>query len=292
MTTEALTPGKTEIQVRGMPSPKGSLLARVGSRLLSLNAVLAYVFLYTPIVILVIFSFNASRLNAVWQGFTLEWYAVLLRDEMVHSAFKNSMIVASASTAISTVLGTMTALVMQRFRFKLRAAFDAVLYLPIIIPDIVMAVSLLLFFVSAFRVLGNFLGVQWGLGLGTIIIAHVAFNISFVAVVVRARLADFDRTLEEAAQDLGANEWQTFRRITLPLIMPGIIGGALLAFTLSIDDFVITFFTAGVGSTTLPIRIYGMIKRTITPEINAISSLMLLASIGLVLLSLFVQRRR
>ncbi len=292
MTTEVLTPTKAGVGARRMPSPKGSLLARVGSRLLSLNALLAFAFLYAPIVILVIFSFNASRLNAVWQGFTLEWYSILLRDEMIHSAFKNSMIVATASTVISTVLGTMTALVMERFRFKLRSAFDAVLYLPIIIPDIVMAVSLLLFFVSAFRVLSSLAGIQWQLGLGTIIIAHVSFNISFVAVVVRARLADFDRTLEEAAQDLGANEWQTFRRVTLPLIMPGIVGGALLAFTLSIDDFVITFFTAGVGSTTLPIRIYGMIKRTITPEINAISSLMLLASIGLVLLSLLVQRRK
>lgn len=292
MTTEALTPGKAEVQVRRTPPPKGSLLGRVGGRLLSLNAVFSYAFLYAPIAILVIFSFNASRLNTVWQGFTLEWYAVLLHDEMVHSAFKNSMIVATTSTVISTAIGTMTALVMERFRFKLRSVFDAVLYLPIIIPDIVMAVSLLLFFVSAFRMLGSLLGVQWQLGLGTIIIAHVSFNISFVAVVVRARLADFDRTLEEAAQDLGASEWQTFRRITLPLIMPGIIGGALLAFTLSIDDFVITFFTAGVGSTTLPIRIYGMIKRTITPEINAISTLMLLASIGLVVLSMFIQQRK
>jgi spermidine/putrescine transport system permease protein len=292
VTTEALRTGKTALQVRPAPPPKGSALARVGARLLSLNAILAYLFLYAPIIILVIFSFNASRLNAVWQGFTLEWYRILLHDEMVHNAFKNSLIVATTSTLISTVLGTLTALAMERFRFKLRGLFDAILYLPIIIPDIVMAVSLLLFFVSAFRWVSSLIGIQAELGLGTIIIAHVSFNISFVAVVVRARLADFDRTLEEAAQDLGANEWQTFRRVTLPLIMPGIMGGALLAFTLSIDDFVITFFTAGVGSTTLPIRIYGMIKRTITPEINAISSLMLLASISLVVLSLFLQRRK
>lgn len=292
MTTEAVRSRAAEADVRRLPSPKGSLLARIGTWLLSTNALLVFVFLYAPIIVLMIFSFNASRLTAVWQGFTLDWYATLLIDEAIHNAFKNSMIVALSSTAISTVIGTITALVLERFRFRLRTAFDMVLYLPIIIPDIVMAVSLLIFFVSAFRVLGNLLGVQWGLGLGTIVIAHVAFNISFVAVVVRARLADFDRTLEEAAQDLGANEWQTFRLITLPLIMPGIIGGALLAFTLSIDDFVITFFTAGVGSTTLPIRIYGMIKRSITPEINAISTLMLLASMGLVFLSLFVQRRK
>lgn len=292
MTTEALRSGKAAARVRPAPPPKGSVLGRAGARLLSLNAILAYLFLYAPIIILVIFSFNASRLTAVWQGFTLDWYRILLHDGMVHSAFKNSMIVATTSTLISTVLGTMTALAMERFRFRLRSLFDAVLYLPIIIPDIVMAVALLLFFVSAFRWMGSLIGVQPELGISTIIIAHVSFNISFVAVVVRARLADFDRTLEEAAQDLGANEWQTFHRVTLPLIMPGIIGGALLAFTLSIDDFVITFFTAGVGSTTLPIRIYGMIKRTITPEINAISSLMLVASIGLVVLSLFLQRRK
>lgn len=292
MTTEVLAPGKADVQARQLPSPKGSVVGRLGDRLLSLNALLAYVFLYAPIVVLIIFSFNASRLSAVWQGFTLEWYRTLLHDEMVHSALRNSMIVAVSSTVISTVIGTMTALVMQRFRFKLRSAFDAVLYLPIIIPDIVMAVSLLLFFVSTFRFVAGLVGIQGELGLPTIIIAHVSFNISFVAIVVRARLADFDRTLEEAAQDLGADEWQTFRRVTLPLIMPGILGGALLAFTLSIDDFVITFFTAGVGSTTLPIRIYGMIKRTITPEINAISTLMLLGSICLVLLSLFMQRRK
>jgi spermidine/putrescine transport system permease protein len=169
---------------------------------------------------------------------------------------------------------------MERYKFWGKLAFDALLYLPIIIPDIAMAVMLLLFFVLSHS----------RLGLVTIIISHVAFNISFVAVVVRARLAYFDVTLEEAAQDLYANEWQTFRRVTLPLIMPGILGGALLAFTLSIDDFVITFFTAGPGSTTLPLRIYSMVKLGVTPEINALSSMMLLASMVLVFLSLMLQK--
>jgi len=250
------------------------------NRLLSLHGVLGYVFLYAPIVILVIFSFNASRFASDWRGFTLQWYARLFGNEAIAAALRNSLIAALSSTLIATVFGTMVALAMERYNFWGKLPFDALLYLPIIIPDIAMAVMLLLFFVLT----------KVGLGLITIIISHVAFNISFVAVVVRARLAYFDVTLEEAAQDLYANEWQTFRRVTLPLIMPGILGGALLAFTLSIDDFVITFFTAGPGSTTLPLRIYSMVKLGVTPEINAISSMMLLASMVLVFLSLLLQR--
>jgi spermidine/putrescine transport system permease protein len=250
------------------------------SRLLTVHGVAWYLFLYLPIIILVIFSFNASRYAAAWRGFTLSWYASLFADEAIGVALKNSLIVAGASTLISTVFGTMVALAMERYKFWGKLAFDALLYLPIIIPDIAMAVMLLLFFVLSHA----------RLGLITIIISHVAFNISFVAVVVRARLAYFDITLEEAAQDLYANEWQTFRRVTLPLIMPGILGGALLAFTLSIDDFVITFFTAGPGSTTLPLRIYSMVKFGVTPEINALSSMMLVASMLLVMLSLLLQK--
>ena len=250
------------------------------NRLLALHGVFGYVFLYAPIVILVIFSFNASRFASDWRGFTLQWYARLFGNEAIGAALKNSLTVALSSTLISTVFGTMVALAMERYNFWGKLPFDALLYLPIIIPDIAMAVMLLLFFVLA----------KMNLGLITIIISHVAFNISFVAVVVRARLAYFDVTLEEAAQDLYANEWQTFRRVTLPLIMPGILGGALLAFTLSIDDFVITFFTAGPGSTTLPLRIYSMVKLGVTPEINALSSMMLLASIVLVFLSLILQK--
>ncbi len=251
-----------------------------GSRLLTLHGIAGYLFLYLPIIVLVVFSFNASRYATSWRGFTLEWYVSLLQDQALASAVKNTLIVAGSSTLISTVFGTMVALAMERYRFRGKLAFDALLYLPIIIPDIAMAVMLLLFFILAHS----------QLGLVTIIISHVAFNISFVAVVVRARLAYFDMSLEEAAQDLYANEWQTFRRVTLPLIMPGILGGALMAFTLSIDDFVITFFTSGPGSTTLPLRIYSLVKLGVTPEINALSSLMLLVSMGLVMLSLVLQR--
>jgi spermidine/putrescine transport system permease protein len=257
------------------------LAARLGGGALSLNALFMYVFLYAPIAVLVVLSFNASRFVTNWTGFTFDWYAKLFQNEAIGLALRNSLIVAISSTLISTVFGTMVALVMERYDFAGKLPFDALLYLPIIIPDISMAVMLLLFFVL----------VNTPLSLVTIIISHVAFNISFVAVVVRARLADFDRTLEEAAMDLGANELQTFWRVTLPLLMPGILGGALLAFTLSIDDFVITFFTAGIGSTTLPLRVYSMVKLGVTPEINALSTMMLLGSMMLVVLSLVLQRK-
>jgi spermidine/putrescine transport system permease protein len=259
----------------------GSRLGRLIKAAITGSGILGYVFLYAPIVILVVFSFNTSRFVTAWGGFGFRWYGELFQNEAIATALKNSLIVALSSTLISTVFGTMVALVMERHQFFGKLAFDALLYLPIIIPDIAMAVMLLLFFVMA--------SIQ--LSLVTIIIAHVAFNISFVAIVVRARLVGFDRSLEEAAQDLGANELQTFWHVTLPLLLPGILAGALLSFTLSLDDFVITFFTAGVGSTTLPLRIYSMVKLGITPEINAISTLMLLASMILVLASLLLQRK-
>jgi spermidine/putrescine transport system permease protein len=254
---------------------------RLGKRILTLHGLLSYLFLYAPIVILLVFSFNASKFaSAAWKGFSLKWYFELFQNEAIGTAVKNSLYIGFISTLVSTIFGTMVALAMERHKFWGKLAFDGLLYLPIIIPDIAMAVMLLLFFVLVRMPLGRY----------TIIISHIAFNISFVAVVVRARLAQFDMNLEEAAQDLYANEAQTFRRVTLPLLMPGILGGALLAFTLSLDDFVITFFTSGPGATTLPLRIYSMVKLGVTPEINALSSVMLLASFVLVLLSFFLQR--
>lgn len=295
---------------------RGDPLASLGARLLSANAVLMFTFLYLPILILIVFSFNAATIleggrvlaTTVWKGFTFHWYEVLIHDARILDAVKNTLVVAIISTLLSTVIGTMAALVMERREFFGKLTFDAILYLPIIIPDIVMALSLILFFVlirmpqatmglSASVSSITFLPpglLSWlvrVIKVNPITIAHVAFNISFVAIVVRARLADFDVTLEEAAMDLGANEWRTFRRVTLPLIMPGILGGALLAFTLSIDDFVITFFVSGPGSTTLPVRVFSMIRMGVTPEVNALSSAMLLVSIGLVLLSMFSERR-
>jgi len=234
-----------------------------------------YVFLYLPIVILVVFSFNKARISAVWAGFTLDWYRKLFTDVSMLNSLKNSLIVAVISTFISTVIGTLAAFAMNRYHFFGKRAFDSVLHMPIIIPDIVMGISLLTFYVF----------IRFTLGLISIIIAHVAFNISFVAVVVRARLHGYDKTLDEAAMDLGANPFQTFTRVTLPLILPGIIAGALIAFTLSFDDYLITSFVAGVGSTTLPMKVYSMMKFGVTPEVNALSALILFFTMTLLLIS-------
>jgi len=257
------------------------LRLRIGRRVLTVHGLISYAFLYAPMIILLIFSFNASRFaSGTWKGFTFNWYIELFRDEAIGTALRNSLYIGFTSTIVSTIFGTMVSLAMERYKFWGKLPFDALLYLPIIIPDIAMAVMLLIFFVQ----------VKMPLGRHTIIISHIAFNISFVAVVVRARLAQFDDTLEEAAQDLYANHWQTFYRVTLPLLMPGILAGALLAFTLSLDDFVITFFTAGPGSTTLPLRIYSLVKLGVTPEINALSAVMLMASFVLVLISFSLQK--
>lgn len=253
---------------------------RINQRILSWMAIGMFLFLYLPIFILIIYSFNENKVVGVWSGFSLRWYAELFHDEAIAKALWISLWVATWSTIVSTILGTLAALSLERFRFRGKTTFDGVLYLPVIIPDIVMALSTLLFFVMFAIPLSRY----------TILIAHIAFNISFVAIVVRARLAGMDARLEEAAADLGADEWTTFRRITLPLLMPGIVAAALLAFTLSLDDFVITFFVAGPGSTTLPVRVYSMIKFGVTPEVNAISTLMLLGSTLLVVFSLLLQR--
>lgn len=279
---------ETQHTMVAAPSSRRSL----GMMALGAHTIATMIFLYAPIVVLVVFSFTRDSFGVRWTGFTLDWYARLLADERLLGAALNTLYVALASTIVSTIIGTTTALAMERYRFRGRTGFDALLYLPIVIPEIVMALALLAFFAFSFGLLESLFGIQLRLGLGTVIIAHIAFTISFVVVVVRASLKGFDMRLEEAAQDLGANEWQTFRHITLPLILPGIIGGALLAFTLSLDDFIITFFTTGSGTSLLPVEVYGQVKRAITPKINAISTLMLLVSISLVFLSQFVQRRR
>jgi len=251
-------------------------------RILAINGWLIFAFLYLPIGMVVIFSFSASPNVGRWGGFTLDWYERMLGNEQLMNSLRNSVIVALASTVVSTILGTAAAIALDRYRKWVgRGAFDAVVYLPIIIPDVTMAVMLLLWFTS----------IGMNLGLGSITLSHIAFNISFVAVVVRARLANMDPFMEEAAADLYASRWQAFRRVTLPLIMPGVLGGALLALTLSLDDVVITSFVQGPGSTTLPVYVFGLIKRSVTPEINAVSTLMMVMSVGLVLASLFFQTR-
>lgn len=241
---------------------------------LSLAACVLYLFLYAPVAVVVIFSFNAARFGAGWSGFTLRWYRTLWENPLALSAFKNTVLLASLSTLFATVLGTMLGYALSRGRFRGKEALAGALHLPVFVPDIVLAAGLLLFFSLARQVTSIF-----ELGLGTMVMAHVTFQIPFVALVVRSRLAGFDRTLEEAAADLGANSWQTFWKITFPLMLPGILAAAMLAFTLSLDDFVVSFFTAGPGSGTLPILIYSSVKRGITPDINALSTLIILGSI-------------
>lgn len=259
-------------------------------RLLGLNAWLVFAFFYLPIVVLVIFSFNDSQRVGIWGGFTFRWYGEMFRNAAVMNALWNSVIIAVVSTAVATVLGTMASLALERFRFRGQRAYDGLLYMPIIIPDVTMAVMMLLFFAQAFSLIGG-LGPRLQFGLGTISLAHIAFNISFVAVVVRARLSQLDTSLEEAAADLYANRWQTFRLVTLPLILPGVLGGALLALTLSLDDVVVTSFVSGAGTTTLPVYVFGLVRRGVTPLINAVSTVMLVASMILVLVSLGLQQR-
>jgi spermidine/putrescine transport system permease protein len=235
-------------------------------------AIAAYVFLYAPLVIVVLFSFNDSRLNAQWVGFTFAWYGKLLQNQAMLIAARNSLLIALAAAAVSTVLGTMAGFALHRYRPRL---LPALVLATIAIPEILMGVSLLIFFVA----------LNITLGMVSITLAHITFCIGFVALVVRARLAGMDESLTEAARDLGATPLQAFRWITLPLIMPGVIAGALMAFTLSLDDFVITFFTAGAGSTTLPLQIYTMVKIAVTPEVNAVSTLLMLVTLTLILVA-------
>jgi spermidine/putrescine transport system permease protein len=222
--------------------------------------------LHLPVLILVLYSFNASRYAAGWGGFTLHWYARLLERPDILRALRLSLTVATASTLAATVLGTLIALGLARRPFRGQRLVEGGLYLPIVTPEIVVGISLLILFVA--------IGVP--LGVGTVMVAHTAFSTPFVAVVVLARLRGMDRSLEEAALVLGADEGAAFRRITLPLLAPGILAGALLAFTLSLDDFVITFFVAGPGSTTLPVLVYSMVRRGIEPTINAVSTILVL----------------
>ena len=248
-------------------------VGRLPDRALLLMVALVYVFLYAPILVLMVFSFNSTRSTRIWEGFSTQWYAALWRDQSILDALYNSLIVGITSTVIATIIGTLTAMALTRYRFRGHGVADSTIYAATVMPEIVVGVSLLVFFVA----------VGMGLGITTIIIAHVAFNISFVTIVVRARLSGMDESIEEAARDLGANPLQTFLRITLPLILPGVMAGALLAFTLSFDDFVITFFVSGVGSSTLPLKIYSMIKFGVSPVINALSTVILVATMVLIL---------
>lgn len=264
--------------------------------------VAGYFFLWAPIVLLVVFSFNQSSSLSTWNGFSLQWYQTIFNGAigsgtvdsfssgLMLLALGNSLFVAFFATIISTMIGTLVALSIARGNYPGKRLVNGLLYAPIIIPDITQGLSLALFFKVVFDFIGAISGERPVTGFATIIIGHVAFNVSYVAIVVGARLADMNPRYEEAAADLGATPWQTFRRVTLPLLMPGIIAGALLALTMSLDDFIVAFFLSGVGTSTLPIYVYSLLKVSVTPEINAISTVMLIISTVLVGVSLVFQK--
>jgi spermidine/putrescine transport system permease protein len=236
-------------------------------------AALVYAFLYVPLAIVVMYSFNDSRLNAEWVGFTLYWYKALLNNQEMLAAARNSLVIALCASLSSTTLGTMAGLAIHRYRWKF---LPVLVFTPVAMPEILLGVSLLLFFLQVLNVT---------LGMVSIIIAHTTFCIGFVAIIVRSRLQSMDDSVFEAARDLGASPWQTFRLVTLPLIAPAVVAGALMSFTLSIDDFIITFFTKGVGEPILPIQIYTMIKVAVTPEVNAISTLLMLLTLVMIIVA-------
>jgi spermidine/putrescine transport system permease protein len=241
------------------------------------------IYLYIPIIILVIFSFNTGKSATIWHGFSLEWYAKAFANDDVQRAALNSLIVAVTATAAATAAAVFAALVMTRSgRFRGRTAAYGVLMLPMTMPEIVTAVATLSFFTA----------IHLNIGLGRVIIAHTVFCIPFAFLPIRARLQGMDVTLEQAAKDLYASDWQAFRYVTLPLLMPGVVSGAMLSFIISIDDFIITLMVAPAGSTTLPLYIYGMVRMGVTPEVNALSSVMLAISITFVSLSYLVGRRQ
>ncbi len=257
------------------------------SPLLWIVALALYLFMYAPIVVVIVYSFNDAKHGGPWRGFTTAWYRRLLDSPEKIVAARNTLILAVASTAVATVLGTMLGYGLSRYRFPGKKLFSWLMYIPIVIPDIVMAVAMLSFFATLNRLVGLF-----ELGMVTMILAHITFQIPFVAIVVRSRLAGMDPAIEEAAHDLGASGWQTFWHVTFPLMAPGVLAGAMLAFTLSLDDFVVSFFTTGPGATTLPILIYSSVKRGITPDINALSALIILASIIGTIGATLLQRSR
>ncbi|MCC6260816.1 MAG: ABC transporter permease [Anaerolineales bacterium] len=284
--------------------------------LVRLAAVLVYIFLYAPIVGLILYSFNASRTNVTFEGFItafsssvqmdgslvtaspcgpFHWYCDLAKNNDVMGAAGNTLTIAITATIISTIIGTMAAIALQRYDFKMKPFSQLALYVPIVIPEIVMGIGVLTLFSQLFTWLNTTLDLtgsaRLSLGIATVTISHIAFMIPFVTLVVQARLQGFDKSYEEAAMDLGANEWTTFRRVTLPMILPGVLSGGLLAFTLSLDDFVITFFTSGPGSTTLPIYVYGLLRRIITPQVNALSTVWILV-VFLAVLALQVLQNR
>jgi spermidine/putrescine transport system permease protein len=280
-TTNA-TAGK-RTQHRDKPLP----LEYLRKRWLQAVLIFGFFFLYFPILALIATSFNEDKRNIVWKGFTFDWYEKAYNNSKLFDSLMNSLQVAGISTLVSTIIGTMIGLALYRYRFPLKTPFESIVFLPIVIPEISMAVAMLAFF----AMLDSLPFINVPLGIFTITVSHIAFSFPFVAVVIRTRMAGFDESLEEASRDLGASAWQTFWNVTVPYMMPGIIAGALLAFTLSLDDYVITAFTSGPGSTTLPIQIYSMVRFSVTPEVNAASTVLIVITLTFAIGAMALQAR-
>jgi spermidine/putrescine transport system permease protein len=246
---------------------------------------LTMLFLYAPLVVLMIFSFNDSKRNVVWKGFTTKYYEKALNNASLVEALVNSLTIAFLATIVSLVLGALAGVMLWRFRFPFKGAVEGTMTLPIIVPEICMGVAMLIFFAKVEWPSG----MVWPLNLSAITIAHVTFCFPFVALVVRSRMASFNKEEEEAARDLGATEWQVFRDVLLPHMKPSLVAGALLAFTLSLDDFVITFFTSGPDTITFPVKVYSMVRFSVTPEVNAASTLLIILTVVLTAVALKLQ---
>ena len=242
-------------------------------------------FLYAPLVVLMIFSFNDSKRNVVWRGFTTKYYEKALANDQLIEALVNSLTIAALATLASLVLGAVAAVMLWRFRFPLKGAIDGTISLPIIVPEICLGVAFLMFF----SLVNWPTDLIWPFNLGAITIAHITFCFPFVTMVVRSRLANFNREQEEAAKDLGATEWQVFRDVLIPHIKPALVAGALLSFTLSLDDFVITYFTSGPDTITFPVKVYSMVRFSVTPEVNAASTLLIILTVLLTFVALKAQ---
>lgn len=258
---------------------------RIPSRLFSL---LVYLFLYAPIVLLIVFSFNATKSNRVWGGFSLDWYVELFHNTRLLGALRTTIILSVLAAFIATILGTAAAIGFYSMRRRSRSICLSVNNIPLTNADIITGVSMMLLFVFAIGVFnGSFLsealGIRWKMGFGTLLIAHIGFNAPYVILSVMPKLRQLDPNVYEAAQDLGASGWYAFRKVILPEIMPGVLNGLIIAFTMSIDDFVISYFTKGSGVTTLAVEIYTMVKKPVTPEINALSTLMFVCVFALLL---------
>lgn len=253
---------------------------------LNISLLVTLLFLYTPIIVLIIFSFNDSRRNIVWKGFTLKYYKKMFSNEILLEAFLNSILIAVITTILSLMLGVLTAILLWRFQFPLKSLYQGMLMIPVIVPEICIGIAFLVFF--------NWIGwppdLIWPLSLLKIIFAHSLFCFPFVAVVIRAKLVSLNRECEEAALDLGANAWHIYRDIWFPHLKPSLTAGGLLAFTLSLDDFVITFFTSGPETITLPIKIYSMVRFSVTPEVNAASTVLIVVTILSVCTAIFLQK--